>query len=179
MAAQKKGFFLCFFLQILGEVCTRPYVSSRQCVRVICSKLLPNPCQNLNYQHIFFRLLPGPRHGSLAFMLAAEIGLFLTSEGDYFDSPKTRYNYKCHKMFRATTCGLATSAATTRAASTSTLIPMSTRTTGSSPGMRWPSRSSYWNIYIRSLYSMMAFWFFWNETFKDTFPFYTIYRVFF
>ena len=36
---------------------------------------------------------------SLAFMLAAEIGLFLTSEGDYFDSPKTRYNYKCHKMF--------------------------------------------------------------------------------
>ena len=28
-----------------------------------------------------FRLLPGPRHGSLAFMLAAEVGFCLTSEG--------------------------------------------------------------------------------------------------
>ena len=80
MAAQKIGFFLCSFLQILG-----PYVSSKQCVRVICSKLLQNPFQNLNYQKNFsthfFRLLPGPRHGSLAFMLAAEVVMCLISEG--------------------------------------------------------------------------------------------------
>ena len=128
-----------------------PYVSSRQCVRVICSELL----QNLF--NAFFRLSPGPRHGSLAFMLAAEVGLFLTSEGDYFDSPKTCYNYKYHKMFRATTSGSATSEGTTRAESTSTLIPTSTPTTGSSPGIKWPSRSSYCNM--RSL-NILAFWFF-------------------
>lgn len=76
-------------------------------------------------------------------------------------------------MFRATTSGSATSEGTTRAESTSTLIPTSTRTIGSSPGMRWPSRSSYCNM--RSL-NILAFWFFWEETFKDTFLFYKIHH---
>ena len=85
VAAQKKGLFQCSFLQILGEICFHPHVSSRQCVRLICSELLQNPFQNLKYQKNFSRhlsrLLPGPRHGSLAFMLAAEVGFCLTSEG--------------------------------------------------------------------------------------------------
>ena len=105
VAAQKKRLFQCSFLQILGEICFHPHVSSRQCVRLICSELLQNPFQNLKYQKNFsrhlLRLLPGPRHGSLAFMLAAEVGFVSNIRGDYFDSPKRSYNAtKCSGLRR-------------------------------------------------------------------------------
>ena len=81
VAAQKKGFFLYSFLQIWGEVCTSPYVSSRQCDCVIC-RILQNPWFFKTWTlKRSFRLLPGPRHGSLAFMLAAEVGFYPTSGG--------------------------------------------------------------------------------------------------